>query len=322
MKDNIENTAIKWLICEKEGLSKKQRKELDLWLKSDISNQKAYNDAKEVYCLFQYMPKEYSQPLSKKAHVSIKRNKLIENFKPILSYAAIIMLLIVSVLNNYDYFIPSFEQTLISKNRNINKKSLPDGSIISLDIKTKMKIKYFKDKRTVLFSFGQAMFNIAKDKKRPFIIDSGKTRIEVVGTKFEVINLNDTTTIKVQEGTVKIGYFFNENKQQIISLLNKGEEIKINRLGKVASLGKTRIKQIAAWRNNELIFNKTTINDAFHEFARYENIEVDFGNSNIKNKIFSGRFHTYELDKFINSLEKIYPIKIKKQKNRIYIYKI
>ncbi|RXK13264.1 siderophore-interacting protein [Halarcobacter mediterraneus] len=322
MKDNVQDTAIKWLTCEKEGLTKEQKKEFYSWLEADISHKEAYDDAKNIYSLFQNMPKEYSKELSKKAHEGARRTKLIENFKPIISYAAVVMLIIVAFFNSYNYFIPSFEQTLVSENKNISKKLLPDGSIVSLDIKTKMQIEYYKNKRVVSLSTGQAMFDVAKDKKRPFIIDSGKTRIEVLGTKFEVINLNDSTTIKVEEGVVKVGHIFNKNKEaQVIGLLKKGQEIQINNLGKVLNSGKTSISEIAPWRNKELIFNKTTIKEALNKFARYEDIQFSFKNSNIQNKLFSGKFYTYDLDKFLNSLEKIYPIKIKKEENRVFIYK-
>ena len=66
--------------------------------------------------------------------------------------------------------------------------------------------EFFKNKREVILKEGQVLFEIAKDKNRPFIITAGKTLIEVVGTKFEVKNIENITTISVEEGLVKVDF--------------------------------------------------------------------------------------------------------------------
>lgn len=320
MEDNIKDKAIYWVTCQKEGLTLQEKEELELWLESNIEHKKAFDEAKNIHNIFQDIPKNYSQTLSIKAHYGAKKIKFVEKtLKPIISCAAVIFTLFIG----YDNFIPNYEKSYQTQYTNLKKELLPDGSTISLDAKSNIQIEYFKNKRKVLLQNGQALFEVEKDKDRPFIITSGKTSIEVVGTKFEVINLNESTTVSVLEGIVKVGYIRNILLPiQDVTLLEKGDKIIIDNTGKINYLGKTEIQEIAPWRNDELIFRKITLKDAFKNFARYQDIEAEFITKDIENSLFSGKFNTKEIDKFLFAIQKIYPIKIKKEQNKIYISKI
>lgn len=320
MKDNIKDKAIYWVTCQKEGLTLQEKEELNLWLESNIEHKKAFDEIKNIHNIFENIPKDYSQTLSNKAHYGAKKIKFVEKtLKPIIACAAVIFALFIG----YDNFIPNYEKNYQTQYTNLKKELLPDGSIISIDTKSNIGITYFKNKREVLLQNGQALFEVAKDKNRPFIITSGKTSIEVVGTKFEVTNLDNTTTVSVLEGIVKIGHIQNQFfEPQNITHLKKGEKIILDNTGKIHYLGETEIQEIAPWQNNELIFRKITLKNAFKDFSRYQNIEVEFKTKDIEDTLFSGKFNTKEIDKFLFAIQKIYPIKIKKEQNKIYISKI
>lgn len=317
MKDKIKDKAIHWVACKKEGLTFEQEKEFESWLKEDEEHKKAFEEANLVYSIFQNIPKNHTQTLSKNALKEAKKIKFIEKIvKPFIGMAAILCGLFIG----YKFFIPEYEKDYKTQFSSLKQEILPDGSKLSIDTKSNLQIEYFKDKRKVFLENGQVLFEVAKDKSRPFIITSGKTSIEVVGTKFEVKNLEHITTVSVEEGVVKVS--FNNHAllpNQDISLLKKGEKIVISDLGKITYLGKTDIEEIAPWRNDELIFRKITLKEAFDTFSRYQDLKVEFQNKNFENKLFSGKFNTLEIDKFLFAIQKIYPIKIVKSENKITV---
>jgi transmembrane sensor len=82
--------------------------------------------------------------------------------------------------------------------------ALNDGSTAQLDSLSKIRIRYSEHERTVDLMQGQALFHVAKDTTRPFIVHIGQTRVRAVGTQFDVYRKADGTIVTVVEGRVAI----------------------------------------------------------------------------------------------------------------------
>jgi len=68
-----------------------------------------------------------------------------------------------------------------------------DGSTVELNSRSKIRVKYSKQERDVELIEGQALFHVAHDTSRPFIVAVGATRVRAVGTEFDVYKrLNGT----------------------------------------------------------------------------------------------------------------------------------
>lgn len=82
--------------------------------------------------------------------------------------------------------------------------ALSDGSTVQLNSLSKIRVRYGEYERTVDLLQGQALFHVAKDSTRPFIVYSGQTRVKAVGTQFDVYRKADGTMVTVVEGRVAI----------------------------------------------------------------------------------------------------------------------
>lgn len=91
--------------------------------------------------------------------------------------------------------------TAIGERRSI---TLADGSIIDLNARSKVRVKLSKAERDVELIDGQALFEVAKDKARPFIVRSGAAFVRAVGTQFDVYRKKSGTTVTVLEGRVAV----------------------------------------------------------------------------------------------------------------------
>ncbi|AYL98139.1 FecR family protein [Mucilaginibacter celer] len=84
--------------------------------------------------------------------------------------------------------------------------TLSDGTVVTLNKNTRFNHpeKFTGDQRLVSLVSGEAFFNVAHNKAKPFIIAAGKASIKVMGTSFNVKNKNEKVEIIVETGLVQI----------------------------------------------------------------------------------------------------------------------
>ena len=95
---------------------------------------------------------------------------------------------------------PSYS-TDIGERRSI---TLADGSTVDLNARSRLRIEFSKKERRVELIEGQALFQVSKDKNRPFIVSSGNATVRAVGTQFDVYRKPNGTTVTVLEGRVAV----------------------------------------------------------------------------------------------------------------------
>lgn len=81
---------------------------------------------------------------------------------------------------------------------------LVDGSTMELNSRSRVRIRFTDGERDVDLIEGQALFHVAKDPARPFIVHSGSTLVRAVGTQFDVYRKANGTTVTVVEGRVAV----------------------------------------------------------------------------------------------------------------------
>jgi transmembrane sensor len=82
--------------------------------------------------------------------------------------------------------------------------TLADGSTVDLDARSSIRVEFSSAERRVELLDGQALFQVAKNKQRPFIVRSGDAMVRAVGTEFSVDRRSSGTTITVLEGRVAV----------------------------------------------------------------------------------------------------------------------
>ncbi len=326
MKNNSNNTitqkATYWIACQNEGFSSAQQIEFDVWIKENPLHLSTFNKVKETHNIFKNLSKNTASKLSEKANKGAKRTKIIEKIKPLAVAAIFLLAVYASIFTINDYTNPSFSHIYITQNEKIDEIKLPDGSVIELDAKTNLSVEFYKTKRLVNLTSGTAMFSVAKDKNRPFIIKSNNTYIEVVGTKFEVNKIDKSTIIKVEEGIVKTYHLNQYDIKKNIIILTKQDTITYSNFGEVHNYKKVDLSKIATWRSDFINLNQVTLKEAIGKFSKYSNLSFSFSSTEIENYTITGGFDFNQVDIFLKNISKIYPIKIVKNGDFIQISKI
>jgi transmembrane sensor len=82
--------------------------------------------------------------------------------------------------------------------------TLADGSTVDLNARSTIRIEFSNAERRVDLLRGQALFQVTKDKRRPFIVRTAEASVRAVGTQFDVYRKTAGTTVTVLEGEVAV----------------------------------------------------------------------------------------------------------------------
>ena len=322
MKESIEEKAAYFFTCKKDGFTKTQELEFQIWIKENIEHKKAFEKVEMLQSPYLSLPSDIKSKISQEVHRNIKSRNSLRKSNFLKFAASVIFIIGASLFGINEYMNFGIKHTYTS-NQEIKNIVLPDGSKVILDAKTKLDIKYFSDKREINIIEGKALFDVTSNPNKPFIVNANMIKVEVLGTNFEVKNEIDKIVVDVINGKVKVEQNKNNEFQQL-AILTKGKHISFDKQSKKVILKDIDINNIASWKDGILFFQDYSLEKAINEFKKYQDINITI-QKDIKNYTVSGSFSIHEIDKFIFALTKIYPIKVdNKVDNKVdstYIYK-
>lgn len=193
-------------------------------------------------------------------------------------------------------------QTDIGEQRSI---VLSDGSTMDLNARSRVQIRFEADVRNVRLLEGQALFKVAKDASRPFIVDTGSSRVRAVGTQFDVYRRNSATTVTVVEGRVAI-LAPAEVSQRALAAREQvrvergdatnasvevaaGEQVKVA-AGEISAPVPTNADFATAWTRRQIILREAPLSDVVDEFNRYNRRQMTIGDPAVASVLISGVF--------------------------------
>lgn len=151
---------------------------------------------------------------------------------------------------------------------------LADGSSVELDGASLIRVHFSAHERRIDLVKGQALFTVAKNPARPFVVVSGGTRVRDVGTQFDIDRDLSDTVVTVLEGRVAVTYPSSSTAALSSALANlhpiqlsAGEQIVV--MPHVIPLPQpANLAKATAWTRNELIFDSTPLPEVAVEFNR------------------------------------------------------
>lgn len=168
---------------------------------------------------------------------------------------------------------PTYE-TQIGERRTI---TLEDGSGVELNARSKVRVLFTRTRRDVELLGGQALFKVAKDPGRPFIVSHRGTSVRAVGTEFDVNLMAFGTTVTVLEGRVILQTALSRSWREGFSgqpseprrlEVSAGEQVVVTVAG-IDKSSSPNVEAATAWTQGQLEFEETPLVEAVAEFNRY-----------------------------------------------------
>jgi len=185
--------------------------------------------------------------------------------------------------------------------------ALEDGSQVTLNTETQLEVAFSKSSRTVRLSRGEALFEVAKDRTRSFVVQTQNRRFVAVGTAFDVHIQTDQVKVTMLEGTVHAESM--EPGSLILATVTAGEQL-ITSSRAQQSVRRVDAERETSWRRGQLIFDNTPLGEAVDELNRYSSTHIVLVDSKLAGLRLSGTFATGGTSTFVEALTAYFPIQI------------
>lgn len=184
--------------------------------------------------------------------------------------------------------------------------ALPDGSVIDLNSRSRIQVRFEKDRRGIELIEGEAMFSVEHDTSRPFVIDAGNGQVTVTGTRFDVRRDLTETRVAVEQGTVKV-----QGQGADFVSLTAGLGTRIDAQGEVAAAYAVNPAELTAWRSGKLVFNNASLSEVAAEVSRYREKPLTVGNDKVGNLRLTSVFKSDNTDALLKALPSILPVAVR-----------
>jgi transmembrane sensor len=186
---------------------------------------------------------------------------------------------------------------------------LADGSRINLNTASTVEVSLREDSRRVRLVKGEALFEVAHDPSRPFLVDAGAAKLRAVGTAFNVRIREAVVELTVTEGVVAVAENLTAVRRVDARHVAAGDGAVI-RSGAVAPtvLNPDLLRQRVAWQDGVIELDGETLSQAVDEFNRYRARPIIVGDPRLANLRVGGRFEVDEASKFLTAVEGSFPV--------------
>ena len=183
---------------------------------------------------------------------------------------------------------------------------LPDGSLMDMNSRSRIQVRFDKDRRGIELTEGEAMFSVEHDTSRPFVVEAGNGQVTVTGTRFDVRRDPSQTRVAVEQGTVKV-----QGQGADVISLTAGLGTQIDAQGVVAAAYAVNPAELTAWRSGKLVFNNASLSEVAAEVSRYREKPLTVDNDTVGNLRLTSVFNSDNTDALLKALPSILPVAVR-----------
>jgi transmembrane sensor len=216
------------------------------------------------------------------------------------------------------------------------RAALIDGSSVELNADTLVEVAYSASGRHVRLIRGEAHFHVAKDPRRPFVVEAQTVAVRAVGTAFNVRFAPTGVEVLVTEGRVRVAPAAPastvssekpEPRSKVITppeapLLTAGHRMLVPTVpspepAQIAMVGPEEIERSLAWQPRVAVFGKTPLSVAVAEFNRQNRQQLVIGDRKLDTLLIGGNFRADQPDAFVRLLEASFGIRAERSETVI-----
>jgi transmembrane sensor len=160
---------------------------------------------------------------------------------------------------------PTFQTYVTGKGQH-QRVTLADGSTIDLNAETRLDVRLAGSERTVVMAEGEAIFDVAPDKRRPFTVQAPSRIVRVVGTQFDVRSRQGELTVTVARGKVQVRPVQSAASGRAF-LLTPGQRLAVDSAG-VEEVKGVDPQETFSWRAGRLVYRDQPLADVVADLNR------------------------------------------------------
>jgi transmembrane sensor len=261
--------ATNWLIRRDAGLSSAEEQELAAWLAADSRHERAFAEANGLWRVFDRAVKTGAAPAILERVVGRARARRAR--QRLFSSAIAVLVIGTSIISFWRRPVSPSRPAKPVQVASDSLQKLPDGSVVELRSGAKITVAFEAGRRRVELLQGEALFRVAKDPSRPFLVRASNVEVQAVGTSFSVDRTTRAIGVVVSEGTIAVTRLSPPISAGIeVPMLVKAgncvevglDDNQIPQTSKTSPLSEDQIDERLAWRTNRLEFVRTELKTA------------------------------------------------------------
>jgi len=279
------------------------------WLRADPANQKAFEQATDIWAdlpgaaaLMGERPAP--RPLPVRRHLPIRELAL-----------AASLLLAIGIGSFFWLSEPSAYSTTMGEQK---VATLEDGSRIALNTDSSVEVRYDPAQRLVELDRGEAMFEVAHNSARPFIVRAGDKQIRAVGTSFVVRRDRGEVIVTLLQGKVAVTDIRPAPVKLPPTYLNPGDRLRAPVEGP-ARIDAQTADAATAWRRGQAMFADTPLGDAVTELNRYGGPRLVIDDPRLAGLRVSGVFATNDTAEFARAVAALHGLRVEQNGQTMHI---
>ncbi|UHC19829.1 FecR domain-containing protein [Methylobacterium currus] len=279
-EDPIDEAAAGWVVrLASSDATAADRAAFDVWLAADPAHAAAYAEMDALWRQLGHLPDRAPPPAKRRSRTG-----------PACLAAAVVL---GSFLASQAGLVDWLRSDLWSGVGDITHATLPDGSRVDLNTGTALALHFSGTERRIALLRGEAVFDVARDPGRPFVVEGGGLRVRAVGTVFYVRADGAGQPVGVAEGRVEVTA---AGRPLAVSA---GEAF---REGPAHAVVKADVARAMAWRDGRLIVSGERLSDVLAELARYRRGRILLLDRRAGERRVTGAFDPRHTDEALDAL--------------------
>ncbi|MFH7043329.1 FecR family protein [Paucibacter sp. JuS9] len=211
---------------------------------------------------------------------------------------------------------------------------LQDGTRMSLNTSTRVRAVLGVSLRTVEVEVGEALFEVAKDAGRPFVVRAAGSEVTATGTAFVVrytpafAGSRNAVDVTLVEGRVLVrGAADGIPPPDLVPTMEMlpGQRVRIAgrpraQAGTVLKpqVDRPRVDQVLAWKRGEAIFDDASLAEAVGEMNRYSTTPIRLADAAVLGGLrISGVFKTGDNASFARAVATLHGLTVRERSDRL-----
>lgn len=196
--------------------------------------------------------------------------------------------------------------------------TLADGSVVQLNTDSVLEVNYIGERRDLRLLRGQALFEVAHDRNRPFVVEAGGQTITALGTAFDVRVGAGETRVTLVEGRIEVKRVNGTTLFPVapeVRKLTAGEQlVAIEERPFVVRMAD--LEKAVSWREGRVVFSDEPLAEVIEEINRYSTRKVVLGDGDLGEMKVSGVFRPGSAERFVAALEIGFPVEAELDQRR------
>ena len=232
------------------------------------------------------------------------------------------------------YQLSSRWQVIETERGERREVALADGSVLEVSPKTRLRVALMAHRRMVQLERGAALFHVAKNSERPFIVEANHTLVRAVGTAFGVEQRPQGLVVTVSEGKVAVlpnrSFGDRDSALQMPGdtpktansdaqgtavdldsvILTAGQQVAVPHTGRLGTVRKVDSQRELAWAAGRLDFRDEEVAAVIERFNLYNRVQLVVADEQLAHRTVSGVFDASDPESFIAFLASMTPMRI------------